>query len=312
MNRTLPAVGVTAVMLLAGACSAVTAQDSQTPSTVTPPTSQIESPPAPRPAAPAPTTTTTLAAVTTTNAATTTTATTPPAPFARPAWLGTRVLPQTPDGFGEVLPTPPELMDRRFAPPQLLPPPRSGAFESRLSEVPPEVVARSSWHEGCPVTLDELSYITVSHFGFDGRAHTGEMIVNATAAADVIGVFAELFALQFPIEEMRVIRADEIDAPPTGDGNVTTSFVCRQATGTRNWSRHALGLAIDINPFHNPYLKGELVIPELASYYLQRDRNLPGMVESSGVVEAFAAIGWKWGGHWSSLKDWMHFSDSGT
>lgn len=162
------------------------------------------------------------------------------------------------------------------------------------------------------MALDDLAYITVSHVGFDGGAHTGEMIVNAAAAADVVDVFAELFAIGFPIEEMRVVRADEIDAPPTGDGNVTSSFECRQATGTRKWSRHAAGLAIDINPFHNPYLKGDLVIPELASYYLQRELNLPGMVARGGVAEAFASIGWKWGGDWSSLKDWMHFSDSGT
>jgi hypothetical protein len=152
----------------------------------------------------------------------------------------------------------------------------------------------------------------VSHVGFDGENHTGEMIVNARVAEDVVSVFAELFAAGFPIEEMRVIRADEIDAPPTGDGNVTGSFECRDAVNTGKWSQHAYGLAIDINPFHNPYLKGDLVLPELASFYLDRKLRLPGMVETGDVVADFAAIGWKWGGNWNSLKDWMHFSESGT
>ena len=152
----------------------------------------------------------------------------------------------------------------------------------------------------------------MSHYGFDGEVHTGEMIVNARVASDVASVFEQLFVAQFPIEEMRVTRADEIDAPPTGDGNVTGSFACRDAVNTGRWSQHAFGLAVDINPFHNPYVKGDLVIPELASYYIDRDLDLPGMVDASVAVEAFAAIGWGWGGNWNSLKDWMHFSESGN
>jgi len=162
------------------------------------------------------------------------------------------------------------------------------------------------------VEVAELAYLTVSHHGFDGLVHTGEMIVNVRVAADVVAVFAELFATAFPIEEMRVTRSDEIDAPPTGDGNVTGSFACRDAVNTGKWSQHAYGLAIDINPFHNPYVKGDLVIPELASAYLDRDRLRLGMIEDGVGVEAFAAIGWKWGGNWNSLKDWMHFSESGN
>jgi hypothetical protein len=82
--------------------------------------------------------------------------------------------------------------------------------------------------------------------------------------------------------------------------------------GSGNWSQHAFGLAIDVNPFHNPYLKGDLVLPELASTYLDRANVRPGMVERGDVVyDAFAAIGWGWGGEWNSLYDWMHFSQNG-
>ena len=69
---------------------------------------------------------------------------------------------------------------------------------------------------------------------------------------------------------------------------------------------------IDINPFHNPYVKGDLVLPELASAYLDRENVRPGMIIEGDVVTlAFAEIGWGWGGNWKSLKDWMHFSLSG-
>ena len=154
--------------------------------------------------------------------------------------------------------------------------------------------------------------MTVSHVGFDGELHTGELLANAAWADDLVGVFRRLYQARFPIEQMRVIRAEEIDAPPTGDWNDTTSFVCRPAVGNASWSQHAYGLAVDINPFHNPYQKRDLVLPELASAYTDRDDLRPGMIQPGDVVvEAFADIGWTWGGEWNSLKDWMHFSASG-
>ena len=142
---------------------------------------------------PAPTTTTTFLVPTTTVATTTTTvpATTTTNPFARPDWLGTRPLPLRPDGHGEVLPTPEELQDRRLETIDLLEPPNTRTYQSSIEEIPPDVLARSSWTEECPVTLDELRYLTVSHFGFDGETHTGEIIVN-TSEAEGTGVLEEL------------------------------------------------------------------------------------------------------------------------
>jgi D-alanyl-D-alanine carboxypeptidase len=254
-------------------------------------------------------TTTTTVPVTTTEPQTTTTV----SPYARPDWLGTRVLPERPDGYGVVEPTPPELQDRRFETLDLLPPPVGDDFESSIGPVPEDVLARSTWVEACPVSRDELAYVTVTHHGFDHRLHTGEIIVNASVADDVVDVFHALFDAGYPIEQMRVSTQEELDAPPTGDGNLTGSFECRPSTGGTSWSQHAYGLAIDVNPFQNPYVKGDLVLPELASAYLERDDVRPGMIERrDDVVKAFKAIGWGWGGDWNSLKDWMHFSQSGT
>jgi hypothetical protein len=248
----------------------------------------------------------------------TTTTTAPPttttteSPFARPDWLGTRLLPLRADGHGEVQPTPEELVDRQLETIDLLDPPGTEVYEATIEPIPDDVLARSSWTEECPVSLDELRYLRLTHWGFDGEAHTGEMIVNTAVAEDVVEVFGKLHEARFPIEQMRVTRFDEIDDHPTGDFNETGSFVCRPAVGSSNWSQHAYGLAIDVNPFHNPYEKGDLVIPELASTYTDREDVRVGMVFSGDVVtEAFAEIGWAWGGNWNSLKDWMHFSTSG-
>ncbi|AXB44223.1 hypothetical protein A4R43_18250 [Amycolatopsis albispora] len=216
------------------------------------------------------------------------------------------------DGFGEVLPTPPELADRHLPTADLLPPPATDDYASTVEAVPGEVLARSTWQPGCPVGADQLRYLTMSFWGFDGRVHTGEMLVNASVAQPVTEAFGALFAAKFPIEEMRVTRADELDAPPTGDGNNTGSFVCRPVRGQSGWSAHASGLAVDVNPFCNPYLKGDLVLPELASAYTDRADQRPGMILPGGVAErAFRAIGWTWGGTWDSPKDLMHFSATG-
>jgi hypothetical protein len=220
-------------------------------------------------------------------------------------------LPLRSDGFGQVLPTPPELVDRSLPTEDRLPPP-DGTYASTIAEVPAEVLERSTWQPACPVAANELRYLTMSFWGFDGRAHTGEMIVNAQAATGVTKAFRWLYDAKFPIEEMRVVAAEELDAAPTGDGNNTTAFVCRNAVTLNKWSAHAYGLAVDLNPFCNPYMRGDLVLPELSSSYLDRGHPRPGMIQpGDAAVRAFAAIGWSWGGEWSSPLDLQHFTATG-
>jgi hypothetical protein len=232
-----------------------------------------------------------------------------------PAWVvGSTPLPLRPDGFGEVQPTPAPLVDRRLPTVDRLPPPASGGFESSISPISEAVRVRmgGTWHEGCPVGLAQLRYLTVSFVGFDGAAHTGELIVHEDHAAGVVSVFERLFAAGFPIEEMRLVTDADLSAPPTGDGNNTGGFVCRAVRGGTRFSAHASGLAIDVDPFQNPYVRGDLVLPELASAYTDRSRQLPGMIRDGDVVvSAFASIGWSWGGRWDNPVDTMHFSATG-
>lgn len=233
-----------------------------------------------------------------------------PAGRSRPDWLGTRTLPTTSDGRVVPQTTPPELKDRRLPTIDTLPPPSmDAAFLWTIEPLDDEVLSRSTWVPGCPVEPEDLSYLTLSFWGFDDRPHTGEMIVSADVAEDIVSVFQTLFQARFPIEEMRIVTEADLDAPPTGDGNNTGSFVCRPVTGGTKFSQHAYGLAIDINPFLNPYQRGELVLPELATAYLDRTSSSPGLItDGDVVVQAFEAIGWHWGGRWSSLRDYQHFS----
>ena len=227
------------------------------------------------------------------------------------------MLPEADNGFGEVRPTPPALRTRAFTLPDTVPPLPGDGFAARVRSPPPApVLARSTWQEGCPVAPADLAWLRVAFRGFDGERHSGELLVAASAAEDLRQVFRDLWRARFPLERVAITPRSALDAPPTGDGNDTAAFVCRPVTGGSSYSRHAYGLAIDVNPFQNPYLKGSgpdrVVLPELASAYLDRSRRAPGMVHADGpVVAAFARIGWEWGGGWRSLKDWQHFSADG-
>ncbi len=209
--------------------------------------------------------------------------------------------------------TPPELVDRNFVTVDLLPPPSGRDFEATIEPLAGEPLERSTWDPSCPVTIDGLRYVTMSFWGFDGRPHTGEMIVNRAVADDLVSVFKTLYDARFHIEQMRISTPADLDAAPTGDGNNTTSFVCREAVGRPGTlSEHAYGLAVDVNPFHNPYVRGDLVLPELARAYTDRSSPTRGMiVEGDVVTKAFDQIGWGWGGRWTRLKDYQHFSRNG-
>ncbi len=230
-----------------------------------------------------------------------------------PPWLGQRPLPEDDNGFGAVRPTPRELVQRRFTLPDRLPALPGDGFAARVSTpAPAAVIGRSTWQSSCPVTAKDLSWVRLTFWGFDDRRHTGELLVNTAVAEPLVGVFRKLYAARFPIEEMRITTPAELVAAPTGDGNNTAAFTCRLARQSTAYSQHAYGLAVDVNPFQNPYHRGEVVLPELASAYLDRTWRRPGMVSADGpVVRAFADIGWTWGGTWQSLKDLQHFSRNG-
>jgi hypothetical protein len=182
-----------------------------------------------------------------------------------------------------------------------------------------ELEAGGFWHQGCPVALSDLRVLTVSHWGFDGRAHTGRLIVNGNAARPLGRVFGELYRLHFPIHHLRLA---DVYGPIRGrphDGDQSGSFECRQAvpspcaggTGTGSWSMHAYGLAVDLNPVENPYVGCGQSRDPAARAYRDRSRHRRGMV-TRRVIEAFRAIGWGWGGSWAgNTKDYMHFSSTG-
>lgn len=172
----------------------------------------------------------------------------------------------------------------------------------------------SSWRAGCPVAPSDLRRLELSYWGFDDRAHSGALVVNAAHADAIIGVFRRLYERRFPIRRMEPIDAygGSDDASIAADN--TAGFNCRNAvtTGPPHWSAHAYGLAIDVNPVENPYLLDGAVLPPAGAAYTDRSNVRPGMAVRGGeLVAAFAAAGWSWGGVWAD-SDYQHFSATGN
>jgi hypothetical protein len=194
-------------------------------------------------------------------------------------------------------------------------------YESSIAPLPGSLEANlakgESWRPGCPVPLSDLRVLTVTHWGFDGRSHTGQFVVNRDVARPLTKVFARLYELRFPIRHMRL---DDMYGPQRArpdDGDISGSFRCRRAvlspcgSGSGNWSNHAYGHAIDINPLENPYVGCGAVRDRRGRPYINRARLRKGMV-TPAVVRAFRSIGWGWGGDWTGdTKDYMHFSTTG-
>jgi hypothetical protein len=170
-----------------------------------------------------------------------------------------------------------------------------------------------SWRPGCPVGLDELRLVRASHWGFDGQVRTGRLIVHRDVASDVAGVLRRLYAERFPIRRMVPVDAYGGSDFRSIEADNTSAFNCRPVEGTSRWSEHAYGRAIDLNPIENPYVTSDGTSSHRASRtYLRRSPARPGMaVEGGVVVRAFATVGWSWGGGWSGVRDYQHFSASG-
>ncbi len=196
-------------------------------------------------------------------------------------------------------------------------------FQSSIKPLPQPVRAQLEaggfYHRGCPVPLSGLRLLTVSYRGFDGRAQTGQLVVNKVAARPLARVFRQLYRLHFPIRHLRLADMYGASRGRPRDGDVSGSFECRQAVpspcaggrGTGSWSMHAYGLAVDLNPVENPYVGCGQSRDRAARPYRDRSRHRPGMV-TPRVVRAFGSIGWGWGGSWAgNTKDYMHFSASG-
>ena len=217
-------------------------------------------------------------------------------------------------------PTPTEIPATPTPSPSPTPVPEKNYDEEfYMSEITDEIFERikgKSYPEGATVSLDDLRWCHVVHYGFDGEIHEGEIIVNKAIAEDTLEIFKELFDIKYEIEKIRLIDEYDADDERSMEDNNSSSFCYRTIAETTVLSNHALGLAIDINTLYNPYVytrkDGTLFLqPENAADYVDREKENPHFIKNGDeCYNIFIAHGFTWGGDWNTKKDYQHFEKS--
>lgn len=181
------------------------------------------------------------------------------------------------------------------------------------------MIGKSFPTEGALISIDELRYVPMLHVRADGTILTGEMVVNRAIANDIAAIFKELFRQRYPIERIELIDEYNAEDEQSMRANNSSSFCYRTVAGSKKLSKHAMGMAVDINPLYNPYFKivrnaaGDSIgyrslQPATATDYVSRQADYPyKIVENDLAVQLFLKYGFEWGGDWPNTKDYQHF-----
>lgn len=163
------------------------------------------------------------------------------------------------------------------------------------------------------ISYANLRYVHIIHYDFDGNLAEGELICHNFIAEDLLEIFYDLYASGYQIEKVTLIENYNGDDTASMADNNTSCFNYRVVDGTKSLSKHALGLAIDINPLYNPYIRydkkgGQTVSPVEGEAYADRTVSFPYKIDPDDLCyRLFAEHGFTWGGNWNSSKDYQHF-----
>lgn len=191
---------------------------------------------------------------------------------------------------------------------------KEGFYSEKISSAVEKRMLGKSYKKNEVISLSDLRYVRVLHYNYNGKIKSGELVVHKKIEKKVVKIFYELYQNKYPIQRMRLIDDYNADDNKSMEQNNTSAFNFRKAVGSTNLSKHAYGLAIDINPRINPYVKNGTILPKNGKTYVQRDTSLctgkykDNMIQKNDIVyKIFTKYGFTWGGDWYSLKDYQHF-----
>ena len=189
---------------------------------------------------------------------------------------------------------------------------KEGFYHEPVSDSLKEKITGLSYKENSTITYDDLRYVSVLYYNFDGATECGELICNKDIADDLTEIFFELYTNQYPIESIRLIDEFNADDNLSCEADNTSCFNYRTVPGSSELSKHAYGLAIDINPVYNPYsttIDGKKqVIPSNGESYVDRSKDFEHKIDSKDLCyNLFTEHGFTWGGNWKKEPDYQHF-----
>ena len=189
---------------------------------------------------------------------------------------------------------------------------QDGFYYEPLSDNVKARITGLSYPSDCPVPYDDLRYISVLYCDFNNTVQTGEIICNQSIAQDIVEIFYELYQASYPIEKIRLIDEYNADDDLSCQDNNTSSFCYRTVAGSKKLSKHAQGLAIDINPFYNPYITYPNGVPTIklqdTAVYADRSADFIAKIDHNDLAyKLFTAHGFTWGGDWNTVKYYQHF-----
>lgn len=180
-----------------------------------------------------------------------------------------------------------------------------------MSMIPSGVEARIrgiSYPEDAEIQLSELRYLKLPYVDFDGAEQVGEMICNQAIAQDLLDIFQALYEARYPIRSIRLIDEFGGDDVASMEADNTSCFNYRVVAGTKTLSKHAKGLAVDVNPLENPYVRSAEVSPPSGAPYADRSKDFPHKIDTDDLCyRLFREHGFTWGGSWRTVKDYQHF-----
>lgn len=167
----------------------------------------------------------------------------------------------------------------------------------------------NSYPEDCEISISDLRYLIIPHYDGKGAIRIGELVCNKEVSDEFIYLFKELFKNKYPIERMVLIDDYNGDDKISMEANNTSAFNYRVISDTDKLSRHAYGMAIDINPLYNPYVKGDYISPKSSEQFVNRDKSFKYMLEHGDLIYKILhdKFGFTWGGDWEKCKDYQHY-----
>jgi hypothetical protein len=191
-------------------------------------------------------------------------------------------------------------------------------FQAHLYNISPnlkeKMIKDNSWRQGCPVDTVDLRYLKLTYLNYQGEDSVGELIVHKNIADDMVNIMRELYEIGYPINQMKLVSDFKGNDWQSIEAGNTSAFNCRKATGSKKWSKHSYGRAIDINPLENPYVSRKGHISHKASLKYKKRQHLnhtPSdravLLKNDKATLIFKKYGFTWGGDWRTIKDYQHF-----